>query len=45
MRQQLHAYVVTDVRGGRTTYQARNARQARQIAEGEGMRVASVFRE
>jgi hypothetical protein len=45
MRFQLKAYVVTDVRGARITYQARTARQARRIAQYEGMVVASVFRE
>lgn len=39
------AYVVTDVRGAQVTYQAENARDARRIAESEGMIVAGVFRE
>lgn len=39
------AYVVIDARGARVTYQAENARQARLIAESEGMIVTGVFRE
>jgi hypothetical protein len=43
--ERLLAYIVTDVRGARTTFQAENAQHAKRIAEGEGMVVANVFRE
>lgn len=41
----LLAYVVTDVRGAQTVFQAYNPTHARKIAEGDGYQVQEVFRE
>jgi hypothetical protein len=43
--QLMRAYIVTTDTGAQVTYQAKNAPDARRIAEGEGHTVIGVFRE